>query len=84
MVDKKAGKVDRSILDIHYVNVYFTSTPSSTRVLDTGSVAHICNTKQELRNKRTLAKDEVTMHVKNGSKVDVIAVSTLPLHLLRD
>ena len=38
LVDKKAGKVDRSILDIHY-NVYFTSTPSSTRVLDTGSVA---------------------------------------------
>ena len=39
LVDEKAGKVDRSILDIHYVNVYFTSTPSSTRVLDTGSVA---------------------------------------------
>ena len=33
LVDEKAGKVDRSILDIHYVNVYFTSTPSSTRVL---------------------------------------------------
>ena len=28
-----------------------------------------------------LAKDEVTMHVGNGSKVDVIAVGTLPLHL---
>ena len=39
LVDEKAGKVDRSILDIHYVNVYFTSTPNSTRVLDTGSVA---------------------------------------------
>ena len=39
LVDEKAGKVDRSILDIHYLNVYFTSTPSSTMVLDTGSVA---------------------------------------------
>ena len=39
LVDEKAGKVDRSILDIHCVDVYFTSTPSSTRVLDTGSVA---------------------------------------------
>ena len=39
LVDEKAGKVDRSILDIHYINVYFTSTPSSTRVIDTGSVA---------------------------------------------
>ena len=37
LVDEKA--VDRSILDIHYVNVYFTSTPSSTMVLDTSSVA---------------------------------------------
>ena len=39
MIDEKAGKVDRSILDIRYMNVYFTSTPSSTKVLDTGSVA---------------------------------------------
>ena len=39
LVDEKAGKVDRSILDTHYVDVYFTSTPSSTMVLDTGSVA---------------------------------------------
>ena len=39
LVDEKAGKVDRSILDIHCVNVYFAGTPSSTRVLDTGSVA---------------------------------------------
>ena len=38
-VDEKAGKVDRSILDIHYIDVYFTSTPSSTMVIDTGSVA---------------------------------------------
>ena len=44
-------------------------------------LAHICNSKQELRNKRRLAKDEVTMRARNGSKVDVITVSTLPLHL---
>ena len=46
-----------------------------------GSVANICNSKQGLQIKRTLAKDEVTMRVGNGSKVDVIAVGTLPLHL---
>ena len=28
-----------------------------------------------------MAKDEVTMRVGNGSKVDVIAVGMLPLHL---
>ncbi|KAK1683853.1 hypothetical protein QYE76_044701 [Lolium multiflorum] len=37
--------------------------------------------KKELKNKRQLLKDEVTMRVGNGSKVNVIAVGTLPLHL---
>ena len=58
------------------------STRSSSWVFDTDAVAHICNLKQELWNKRRLAKDKVTMRVRNGSKVDVIAVGTLPLHLL--
>ena len=39
MVDEKVGIVDKCILDIHDIEVYFTSTPSSMRVLDTGSVA---------------------------------------------
>ena len=65
----------------HVIDVYLTSAHSSTWVFDTGSVANICNSKQELRNKRRLAKDEVTMRVGNGSKVDVIAVGTLPPHL---
>ncbi|KAK1618426.1 hypothetical protein QYE76_023943 [Lolium multiflorum] len=39
------------------------------------------DTGSELKNKRQLLKDEVTMRVGNGSKVNVIAVGTLPLHL---
>ncbi|KAK1663046.1 hypothetical protein QYE76_051205, partial [Lolium multiflorum] len=39
------------------------------------------DTGSELKNKRRLLKDEVTMRVGNGSKVYVIAVGTLPLHL---
>ena len=81
LVDKKDGKVNKGIFDIHVIDVYLTSVYSSPWVFDTGAVAHICNSKQELRNKRKLAKDEVTMRVGNGSKVDVIAVGTLPLHL---
>ena len=38
LVDKKAGNVDKSIFDIRVIDVYLTSTPSSTCVLDTGSV----------------------------------------------
>ena len=61
--------------------MYLTNAHSSAWVFDTGSVAHLSNPKQELWIKRRLAKDEVTMRVGNGSKVDVIAIGTLPLHL---
>ncbi|KAK1607957.1 hypothetical protein QYE76_031630, partial [Lolium multiflorum] len=82
LADLKSGHAKKKgIFDIHVIDVYLTGSRSSAWVFDTGSVAHICNSKQELRNKRSLARDEVTMRVGNGSKVDVIAVGTLPLHL---
>jgi hypothetical protein len=82
LADLKNGNIKKKgISDIHVIDVYLTSTRSSAWVFDTGSVAHICNSKQVLQNKRKLAKNEVTMRVGNGSKVDVIAVGTLPLHL---
>ena len=71
----------KGIFDIHVIDVYLTNARSSAWVFDTGSVAHICNSKQGLRIKRRLAQDKVTMRVENGSKVDVIAIGTLPLHL---
>ena len=39
------------------------------------------NSKRELQHEHRLVKGEVMMRVGNGSKVDVIAVGTLPLHL---
>jgi hypothetical protein len=41
----------------------------------------VCNSKQELQNRRRLARDKVTMRVGNGSKVDVMALGTLSLVL---
>src|SRR3954465_4871362 len=81
LADKKADKANKGIYDIHVIDVYLTSARSSTWVFDTGSVANICNSNQELRNRRRLARDEVTMHVGNGSRVDVMAVGTLSLVL---
>ena len=75
MVDKKAGNFNKSIFDISVIDVYLTSTPSSTWVLNTGSVAKIANSKQKLRSKRRLAKGEVTMCVGSVSKVDVITIA---------
>ena len=71
LADKKDGKV-KVIFDIHVIDVYLTNARSRDWVFDTGSIAHICNSKQELQIKRRLAKDEVTMRVGNGSKVDVL------------
>src|SRR5215216_2749462 len=51
--EKKAGNI-KGIYDIHVIDVYLTSTRSSSWVFDTGAVAHICNSKQEMRNKRRL------------------------------
>jgi len=75
LADKKDGKVNKGIFDIQVIDVYLTSTPSSTWVLDTGSVANIGNSKQKLRNKRRLAKGEVMMCVGSVSKVDRITIA---------
>ena len=75
MVDKKDGKVNKVIFDIHVIDVYFTSVYSNPSVLDTGSVAKSSNSKQELQNKQRLVKGEVTMCVGSDSKVDTITIA---------
>ena len=40
-MDKKDGKVNKGILDIHVIDVYFTSVYSNPSVFDTGSVAKV-------------------------------------------
>ena len=75
LADKKDGKVNKGIFDIHVIDVYLTSVRSSTWVFDTGSVAKIGNSKQELQNKQRLVKCEVTMCVGSDSKVDTITIA---------
>ena len=73
-------RVRRNFFEIttfpNIIDVYLTNTRSSAWVFDTGYVAHICNSKHGLWIKGRLSKDEVRMHVGNGSKVDVIAVGS--------
>ena len=49
LVDKKDGKVNKSIFDI---DVYFTSVYSNPSVFDTSSVAKISNSKRDCRINR--------------------------------
>ena len=51
LADKKDGKVNKGILDIYVIDVYFTSVYSNPLVFDTGSVAKSSNSKRELQNK---------------------------------
>ena len=67
--------MNKSIFDIHVIDVYFTSVNSNPRVFDTGSAAKISNSKQELQNEQRLVKGEVTMCVGSDSKVDKITIA---------
>ena len=49
LADKKDGKVNKDICDIHVIDVYLTNARSSAWVFDTGSVANSCNSKQDYR-----------------------------------
>ena len=69
LAERRRESRNKGICDIHVIDVYLTSARSNTWVFDTGSVAHICNSKQELRDKRDLEKDEVTMRVGNGTRL---------------
>ena len=75
LVDKKDGKVNISIFDIHVIDVYFTSVYINPSVFDTSSVAKISNSKRELHNEQRLVKGEVTMCIGNDSKIDMIIIA---------
>ena len=48
LADKKDGKVNKGIFDIHVIDVYFTSVYTNPSVFDTSLVAKISNSKREL------------------------------------
>ena len=75
LADKKDGKMNKGIFDIHVIDVYFTSVYSNPSVFDTSSVAKSSNSKRELQNKQRLVKGEVTICVGNDSKVDKITIA---------
>ena len=75
LADKKDGKVNKGIFDIHVIDVYFTSVYSNPSVFDTSSVAKSSNPKRELQNKQRLVEVEVTMCIGSGSKIDIIIIA---------
>ena len=75
-MDKKDGKVNKAIFDIHVIDVYFTSVYSNPpRYLILVQLLRVVTQKQELQDKQRLVKDEVTMCIGNDSKVDKITIA---------
>jgi len=64
------------VTDIFLANSYINSW-----VFDTGSVAHICNTVQRMIRSRSIKKGEVDFAMGNNSRVAVLNVGTMQLHL---
>ena len=75
LADKKDGKVNEGIFDIHVIDVYFTSVHNNPMVFDTGLVSKISNSKLALQNEQRLVKGEVTMCVGSDSKIDMIIIA---------
>ena len=75
LADKKDGKVNKGISDMHVIDVHFTSVYSNPLVFDTGSVAKSSNSKWELQSEQRLVEGEVTMRVGSNSKVDKITIA---------
>ena len=74
-MDKKDGKANKGIFDIHATDVYLTSICNSPWVFDIGSVVRISSLKQDLQNKQRLVEGEVTMYIGSDSKIDMIIIA---------
>ena len=75
LADKKDGNVNKGIFDTHVIEMCLTSIHSSPWIFDTGSVAKIINSKQELQNEQRVVKGEVMMCVVSVSKIDMITIA---------
>ena len=75
LVDKKDGKVNKGILDIHVIDVYLLVFIATPQYLILVQLLKSSNSKRELHNEQKLVKDEVTMCIGNGSKIDMIIIA---------
>ena len=75
LVDKKDGKVNKGILDIHVIDVYLLVFIATPQYLILVQLLKSSNSKRELQNKQRLVKGEVMMCVGSGSKIDMIIIA---------
>ena len=64
------------------IDTYLSYRDSTSWVLETGYVTHVCNDFQKLTSKRKLNKGEVELRMENGARVVAIALGFVNLKLL--
>ena len=74
LADKKDGKVNKGILDIHVIDVYLLVFIATPQYLILVQLLKSSNSKREL-DEHKLVKDEVTMCIGSGSKIDMIIIA---------
>ena len=70
LVDKKDGKVNKGILDIHVIDVYLLVFIATPQYLILVQLLKSSNSKRVLHNEHKLVKDEVTMCIGSSFKID--------------
>jgi hypothetical protein len=75
--NKKVGNSSSGICDIHVIDVFLMGPKSNSWVFDIRLVANNCNTMQEVRKSKMLKKNKVTMRIRNGASIAVIAVGVV-------
>ena len=75
MADKKDGKVNKGILDIHVIDVYLLVFIATPQYLILVQLLKSSNSKEELQNEQILVEGEVTMCVGSDSKVDKMTIA---------
>ena len=68
-------------LVVHITKIFLTDSYVNSWVFDIGSVAHICNSMQEMTKSRSVDRGEVDFRVGNNARVAALAVGTMQLHL---
>jgi hypothetical protein len=67
-------------LNVYVTVIFLADSYINSWVFDTGSVAHICNSMQEMIRSRSVER-EVDFHVGNNARVVALSIGTMQLHL---
>jgi len=68
-------------LVVYITDIFLADSYINSRVFDTGSVAHICETMQGMIRSRSVEKGEVDFHMSNNARVAALNVGKMQLHL---